>query len=51
MGHIGEAGFIRILSNDFFRSRPLICETPVDERRNDSGNIRVVRELAEKSPV
>jgi deoxyribonuclease-4 len=51
MGHIGQDGFIRILSNEFFRSRPLICETPVDERRNDSGNIRVVRELAEKSPV
>jgi deoxyribonuclease-4 len=48
MGNIGEDGFVRILSNDFFRSRPLICETPVDERRNDSGNIRKVRELAER---
>jgi deoxyribonuclease-4 len=48
MGQIGEDGFFRILSNEFFRSRPLICETPVDERRNDSGNIRKVRELAER---
>ncbi len=48
MGHIGEDGFIRILSRDFFRSRPLICETPVDERRNDDGNIRKVRELAKR---
>jgi deoxyribonuclease-4 len=48
MGHIGEEGFVRILSKEFFRSRPLICETPVDERRNDSGNIRKVRELAER---
>lgn len=48
MGNIGEYGFARILSNEFFRSRPLICETPVDERRNDSGNIRKVRELAER---
>jgi deoxyribonuclease-4 len=48
MGCIGEDGFVRILSKEFFRSRPLICETPVDERRNDSGNIRKVRELAER---
>jgi len=48
MGYIGEDGFVRILSNEFFRSRPLICETPVDERRNDSANILKVRELAER---
>jgi deoxyribonuclease-4 len=46
MGSIGEDGFARILSHDFFRSRPLICETPVDERRDDAGNIKKVRELA-----
>lgn len=49
LGCIGEDGFVRILSREFFRSRPLICETPVDERRNDSGNIRKVRELAERA--
>ena len=46
LGKIGEGGFRLILSHPFFRSRPLICETPVDERRDDAGNIRVVRELA-----
>ncbi len=46
LGNIGEEGFRLILSRPFFRSRPLICETPVDERRDDAGNIRVVRELA-----
>jgi deoxyribonuclease-4 len=48
MGSLGEEGFVRILSREFFRTRPLICETPVDERRDDAGNIRKVRELAEK---
>ncbi len=48
LGKIGEEGFRLILSHPFFRSRPLICETPVDERRDDAGNIRVVRELAGK---
>ncbi len=46
LGNIGEEGFRLILSRPFFRSRPLICETPVDERRDDAGNIRMVRELA-----
>jgi deoxyribonuclease-4 len=46
MGSIGNEGFVRILSHEFFRLRPLICETPVDERRDDAGNIRKVRELA-----
>jgi deoxyribonuclease-4 len=48
LGSIGEDGFARILSHDFFRSRPLICETPEDERRDDAGNIGKVRELAMK---
>ncbi len=46
MGMIGENGFRHILAEEFFRSRPLICETPVDSRRDDAGNIRVVRLLA-----
>ncbi|MEM2124132.1 MAG: deoxyribonuclease IV [Methanolinea sp.] len=47
MGAIGEEGFSLMLHTDFFRERPLICETPVDGRRDDAGNIRKVRELAE----
>ena len=48
LGNIGEEGFRLVLSHPFFRSRPLICETPVDDRRDDAGNIRVVRKLAGK---
>ena len=46
MGYIGEAGFSVILRHEPFRHVPLICETPVDARRDDEGNIRKVRELA-----
>lgn len=46
MGLIGEEGFRQILHNKVFSSLPLICETPVDERRDDRGNIANVRELA-----
>lgn len=46
MGFIGEAGFRRILRHDPFTRVPLICETPVDNRRDDRGNIEKVRELA-----
>jgi deoxyribonuclease-4 len=46
MGFIGEDGFRRILHHPVFRDLSLICETPVDERRDDAGNIAKVRELA-----
>ncbi|KLK89272.1 endonuclease [Methanoculleus sediminis] len=46
LGRIGEDGFRHILRHSAVRSLPLICETPVDERRSDSGNIAKVRELA-----
>jgi deoxyribonuclease IV len=46
MGFIGEDGFHRILHHKTFASLPLVCETPVDDRRNDRGNIEKVRELA-----
>ena len=46
LGHIGEDGFRRILHHKTIAALPLICETPVDERRDDRGNIAVVRELA-----
>ncbi|MGB9246686.1 MAG: endonuclease, partial [Methanoregula sp.] len=35
-----------ILHHPAFARLPLICETPVDERRDDRGNIRAVRDLA-----
>ena len=46
MGFIGEEGFRRILHRTVLSTLPLICETPVDERRDDRGNIAKVRELA-----
>jgi len=46
LGSIGEEGFWNILRHPGVRSLPLICETPVDERRDDVGNIAKVRELA-----
>jgi deoxyribonuclease IV len=46
MGFIGEDGFRCILHNKVFSSLPLICETPVDERRDDRGNMMTVRDLA-----
>jgi deoxyribonuclease-4 len=46
LGFIGEDGFRRLLHNKVFSALPLICETPVDERRDDRGNIQTVRELA-----
>jgi deoxyribonuclease IV len=46
LGFIGEEGFRHILHNKVFTSLPLICETPLDDRRDDRGNIAKVRELA-----
>jgi deoxyribonuclease-4 len=46
MGFIGEEGFRLILHHPVFSALPLICETPVDNRRDDAGNITKVRELA-----
>jgi deoxyribonuclease-4 len=46
MGTIGEEGFRNILHSPVFSRLPLICETPVDGRRDDVGNIRKARELA-----
>lgn len=46
MGSIGEKGFKRILTYHLFHDLPLICETPIDIRRDDRGNMAKVRELA-----
>jgi len=35
-----------ILHHKNLRALPFICETPVDDRRDDRGNIAKVRELA-----
>ncbi len=46
LGYIGEVGFRSLLKHRLVRDRPLILETPIDERRDELGNIRKVRELA-----
>ncbi|RPI35381.1 MAG: hypothetical protein EHM53_14050 [Methanoregulaceae archaeon] len=43
MGFIGEDGFRRILRHKTFAPLPLVCETPLDDRRDDKGNIEKVR--------
>ncbi len=45
LGYIGEDGFRNILHTKL-RDLPLILETPIDERRDDNGNLAKVRELA-----
>lgn len=49
LGTIGESGFEVILP--FFASMklPQILETPIDERRDDFGNLDKIREIYEKS--
>jgi len=49
LGKIGLAGFETILSNRTIIKRPLVLETPVDDRRDDAENLRIVRMLAERS--
>jgi deoxyribonuclease IV len=46
MGFITENGFRHILHNKVFAALPLVCETPVDDRRDDRGNIQMVRNFA-----
>lgn len=46
LGSISESGFRAILHHPSLREIPLICETPVDDRRDDAGNIHKVRELS-----
>jgi deoxyribonuclease-4 len=46
MGKIGERGFRNILHSRLGQL-PLILETPIDKRRSDVENLRMVRELAQ----
>jgi deoxyribonuclease-4 len=46
MGYIGEVGFRALFKNESVRGLPFILETPIDDRRNDVGDIRKARELA-----
>jgi deoxyribonuclease-4 len=46
MGYLGEGAFRLILHHPVLSALPLVCETPVDDRRDDVGNIEKVRELS-----
>jgi deoxyribonuclease-4 len=50
LGTIGESGFRSILAETRIRSLPLIMETPVDQRRDDRGNLLKLYELAGERP-
>lgn len=44
-GHIGEAGFRRILQHPKLRRKPFILETPVDEEGDDRRNVNALKRL------
>jgi deoxyribonuclease-4 len=46
LGYIGEEGFRALLKLEALRAVPFIMETPIDERQDDVGNIKKIRELA-----
>jgi deoxyribonuclease IV len=45
MGYIGAEGFRALLHYPSIRELPLILETPIDERRDDQENLKMIREL------
>jgi deoxyribonuclease-4 len=45
LGKIGESGFRTLLRDKRLSKVPFICETPVDDRRNDEGNLNYIRSL------
>ncbi|MBI4257757.1 MAG: deoxyribonuclease IV [Thaumarchaeota archaeon] len=47
MGYIGEEGFRAFLHHPAVRGLPMILETPIDAARDDTGNLRKARQLAE----
>lgn len=46
LGHIGETGLGSIVKFANSKNIPIILETPIDDRRDDFGNIKKVKELA-----
>jgi len=45
LGHIGEVGLSKVIKFANAKKIPIILETPVDERRDDIGNIKKVKKL------
>ncbi len=46
LGHIGEKGLAYVIKAINSKKIPMILETPIDERRDDLGNLKKVHELA-----
>ncbi len=46
LGRIGEVGLAHIIKFANSKNIPIILETPIDEKRDDFGNIKKVKELA-----
>ncbi len=46
LGHIGEKGLAYVIRTINSKKIPMILETPIDERRDDLGNLKKVHELA-----
>jgi len=46
LGQIGEIGLAHVIKFTNSKNIPIILETPIDERRDDLGNIKKVKELA-----
>lgn len=46
LGQIGEIGLAHVIKFTNSKNIPIILETPIDERRDDLGNIEKVKELA-----
>ena len=46
LGKIGEVGLSHIIKFANSKNIPIILETPIDDRRDDIGNIKKVKELA-----
>jgi deoxyribonuclease-4 len=49
-GHIGRAGFHRILTHPRLRGKPFILETPVEEEGDDRRNLDALQRLARTAP-
>lgn len=47
-GHIGEAGFRRILNHPKLRTKAFILETPVDEEGDEMRNMEMLKKLSRK---
>jgi deoxyribonuclease-4 len=47
LGEIGEEGF-KLILNSRLANAPMIMETPIDERRSDNDNMRLVKHLFSK---